>query len=278
MTDRPGLDFSFSGLKTQVLLAWRDSDQSDRTKADIARGFEDAVVDTLAIKCERALDAAGCDTWSSPAVSARTSACARNCRPWPNAAAAGSRSTAGAVHRQRRDDRLRRRAAAGRRPARRRRGAGRAALGHGESLPEVPGRPGSGIGGSGFLSARRKLPANPPSPTRSSHGQGLHRSARDRGADRHLRLGAAHPPALAVRPGNGLRQPQAGGQRRHRRHARLQGGEQAPGRVRVRVLVRAGRNPGRALRGHRPARVRRRIGEACCRPSPARCAARARWA
>jgi len=62
MTDRPGLDFSFSGLKTQVLLAWRDSDQTDATKADIARGFEDAVVDTLAIKCERALDAAGCDT------------------------------------------------------------------------------------------------------------------------------------------------------------------------------------------------------------------------
>ena len=61
MTDRPGLDFSFSGLKTQVLLAWRDSDQTDATKADIARGFEDAVVDTLAIKCERALEAAGCD-------------------------------------------------------------------------------------------------------------------------------------------------------------------------------------------------------------------------
>ncbi len=61
MTDRPGLDFSFSGLKTQVLLAWRDSDQSEQTRADIARGFEDAVVDTLAIKCGRALDAAGCD-------------------------------------------------------------------------------------------------------------------------------------------------------------------------------------------------------------------------
>jgi len=62
MTDRPGLDFSFSGLKTQVLLAWRDSDQQPQTKADIARGFEDAVVDTLAIKCGRALDEAGCDT------------------------------------------------------------------------------------------------------------------------------------------------------------------------------------------------------------------------
>ena len=62
MVDRPGLDFSFSGLKTQVLLAWRGSDQSDQTRADIARAFEEAVVDTLRIKCERALDAAGCDT------------------------------------------------------------------------------------------------------------------------------------------------------------------------------------------------------------------------
>ncbi len=62
MTDRPGLDFSFSGLKTQVLLAWQKNDQSDTTRADIARGFEDAVVETLAIKCERALDAAGCET------------------------------------------------------------------------------------------------------------------------------------------------------------------------------------------------------------------------
>ncbi|MGY0620534.1 tRNA (adenosine(37)-N6)-threonylcarbamoyltransferase complex transferase subunit TsaD [Lysobacter sp. A378] len=62
MTNRPGLDFSFSGLKTQVMLAWRDSDQSDQVRADIARAFEDAVVDTLAIKCERALEATGCQT------------------------------------------------------------------------------------------------------------------------------------------------------------------------------------------------------------------------
>ena len=62
MTDRPGLDFSFSGLKTQVLLAWQNSDRSDSTRADIARGFEDAVVETLAIKCARALDAAHCES------------------------------------------------------------------------------------------------------------------------------------------------------------------------------------------------------------------------
>ena len=62
MTDRPGLDFSFSGLKTQVLLAWQQSDRSGQTRADIARGFEDAVVDTLAIKCERALEEAGANT------------------------------------------------------------------------------------------------------------------------------------------------------------------------------------------------------------------------
>src|SRR5690606_9376616 len=55
MTDRPGLDFSFSGLKTQVLLAWQRSDQSDSVRAAIARDFENAIVDTLVIKCRRAL-------------------------------------------------------------------------------------------------------------------------------------------------------------------------------------------------------------------------------
>ncbi|SEJ20439.1 tRNA (adenosine(37)-N6)-threonylcarbamoyltransferase complex transferase subunit TsaD [Frateuria terrea] len=59
MTDRPGLDFSFSGLKTQVLLAWQQSDQSEQTRADVARGFEEAIVDTLVIKCRRALEATG---------------------------------------------------------------------------------------------------------------------------------------------------------------------------------------------------------------------------
>ena len=62
MTDRPGLDFSFSGLKTQVLLAWQASDQAPQTRADIARGFEDAVVETLAIKCQRALEQTGIGT------------------------------------------------------------------------------------------------------------------------------------------------------------------------------------------------------------------------
>jgi len=62
MMDRPGLDFSFSGLKTQVLLAWRDSDQHLQTRADIARGFEEAVVDTLVGKCQRALRATGYQT------------------------------------------------------------------------------------------------------------------------------------------------------------------------------------------------------------------------
>lgn len=59
MTDRPGLDFSFSGLKTHTrLLIERETDEAgrdERTRADIAAGFERAVVDTLAIKCKRAL-------------------------------------------------------------------------------------------------------------------------------------------------------------------------------------------------------------------------------
>lgn len=59
MTDRPGLDFSFSGLKTFAANTIRDNDDSSQTRADIARAFEDAVVDTLAIKCRRALDQSG---------------------------------------------------------------------------------------------------------------------------------------------------------------------------------------------------------------------------
>ena len=59
MTDRPGLDFSFSGLKTFAANTIRDNGTDDQTRADIARAFEDAVVDTLMIKCKRALDQMG---------------------------------------------------------------------------------------------------------------------------------------------------------------------------------------------------------------------------
>jgi N6-L-threonylcarbamoyladenine synthase len=63
MTDRPGLDFSFSGLKTQVMLASKKIDMSNvQAKADLARGFEEAMVETLAIKCERALAQTGLKT------------------------------------------------------------------------------------------------------------------------------------------------------------------------------------------------------------------------
>lgn len=59
MTDRPGLDFSFSGLKTFAANTIRSNGSDDQTRADIARAFEDAVVDTLAIKCKRALEQTG---------------------------------------------------------------------------------------------------------------------------------------------------------------------------------------------------------------------------
>ena len=59
MVDRPGCDFSFSGLKTFALTTWQASDQSAQAQADIAYAFEEAVVDTLAIKCKRALEQAG---------------------------------------------------------------------------------------------------------------------------------------------------------------------------------------------------------------------------
>lgn len=59
MVDRPGLDFSFSGLKTYALNTWHSSDQTEQTRADLAKAFQDAVVDTLMIKCRRALEQTG---------------------------------------------------------------------------------------------------------------------------------------------------------------------------------------------------------------------------
>lgn len=59
MTDRPGLDFSFSGLKTAAANVIRSEGNDAQTQADIARAFELAVVDTLAIKCRRALKESG---------------------------------------------------------------------------------------------------------------------------------------------------------------------------------------------------------------------------
>lgn len=60
MVDRPGLDFSFSGLKTFALNTINDlSPLSERDRAEIALAFELAVVDTLRIKCQRALKQTG---------------------------------------------------------------------------------------------------------------------------------------------------------------------------------------------------------------------------
>ena len=70
MVDRPGLDFSFSGLKTytrNTIIAHTDNGEldgalDDQTQADIAFAFERAVVETLSIKCKRALKQTGLKT------------------------------------------------------------------------------------------------------------------------------------------------------------------------------------------------------------------------
>ena len=62
MVNRPGLDFSFSGLKTYTLTTSQKHELDEQTVADICRAFEEAVVDTLCIKCLRALDQTGRDT------------------------------------------------------------------------------------------------------------------------------------------------------------------------------------------------------------------------
>ncbi|MFT4937891.1 MAG: N6-L-threonylcarbamoyladenine synthase [Paraglaciecola sp.] len=59
MTNKPGLDFSFSGLKTFAANTIRSADNDFQTRANIAFAFQEAVVDTLAIKCKRALKHTG---------------------------------------------------------------------------------------------------------------------------------------------------------------------------------------------------------------------------
>ena len=63
MTDRPGLQFSFSGLKTFALNTWQRcvdaGEDTEQARCDISLAFQQAVVETLTIKCKRALKAAG---------------------------------------------------------------------------------------------------------------------------------------------------------------------------------------------------------------------------
>jgi N6-L-threonylcarbamoyladenine synthase len=62
MLDRPGLEFSFSGLKTAVLNVVRDRQLTPAIKADIAYAVQEAIVETLVAKAMRALDETGLDT------------------------------------------------------------------------------------------------------------------------------------------------------------------------------------------------------------------------
>lgn len=59
MTDRPGLDMSFSGLKTFAANTIAANEKDEQTLADIAYAFQEAVCATLAIKCKRALEQTG---------------------------------------------------------------------------------------------------------------------------------------------------------------------------------------------------------------------------
>src|SRR5712675_3738962 len=54
-----GYEFSFSGLKTAVLRAVRASDNLERDRPHLARAFQDAVLDVLVTKLERAVRATG---------------------------------------------------------------------------------------------------------------------------------------------------------------------------------------------------------------------------
>ena len=59
LTQKPGLDFSFAGLKTAALNAWNSTLKTSQDQADIAASFQEAVIETLSIKCQRALKMTG---------------------------------------------------------------------------------------------------------------------------------------------------------------------------------------------------------------------------
>jgi N6-L-threonylcarbamoyladenine synthase len=62
MLDRPGLEFSFSGLKTAVLHTLRGREMTDAMRADVAQGVQLAIVETLTAKALRALEQTGLQT------------------------------------------------------------------------------------------------------------------------------------------------------------------------------------------------------------------------
>jgi len=62
MTDRPGLDFSFSGLKTFTMNTLNKTEKTYQDRADVAYAFQKATAETLSIKCKRALQQTGLTT------------------------------------------------------------------------------------------------------------------------------------------------------------------------------------------------------------------------
>ena len=108
MLDRPGLDFSFSGLKTAVVVAVRGRVLDEAARADVARGFENAMVDTLVAKSLRALQQTGLDALVvAGGVGANRRLRAALAEAVAAAGGARALSASRVLHRQCRDDRAR---------------------------------------------------------------------------------------------------------------------------------------------------------------------------
>ena len=111
MSRGPGLDFSFSGLKTALVYLCRDlgADEVREHRADLAAGFQAAAVGQLTAKLDRALKTG---EWEAVALGGGVAANGRPARggrgPLRAARRAAKARAAGALHRQRGDDRLRR--------------------------------------------------------------------------------------------------------------------------------------------------------------------------
>jgi hypothetical protein len=210
MTDRPGLDFSFSGLKTQVLLAWQDSDQRCHARVHRAWISRKPSWRPWPSSAERAMLETGRRTLvvAGGVGANRRLRSAAGRWPAPQGWFRRSLSAPGVLHRQRRDDRVRRRACACM-PA--------------SNDPQIRVFPRwdlQSAAGAGVIPSIER-----------DHGHRFHRRPAHRDRDRHLRLGARIRQTVALDIEMAFRQYACRRQRSHRRHARLQGRVQAPDRL-----------------------------------------------
>ena len=257
MTDRPGLDFSFSGLKTRGgrarCAAAALDDQTPRRRRARASRRRSSIRWSIKCRCARSSRPTRA-RWSWPAASAPTAGCGRELAMGERAGRARRLSARRILHRQRRDDRAARPPAARGRRARRPRDPRPRPLADGRARPPSGTRHALRSGIAPFMMPCHSATAASPMDMIFLTGLTIECIIGIWDWERRVKQKVVIDLEMAA----DIRR--AAAQRRDRRHARLQARREAPARVRRRVAVPAGRDAGRAHRRARGHRVRRAVG------------------